>query len=681
MENNRKKIFRTKHIFGAEYVISDKTDKRRNNIVGMDGGKYCIEKNDLLNCIESALSRKIRMISPVYQIEENTICWMDVDHLENETIENFQKICSNFLNVRYGEAFDDFYYITKNQSKNRFHIYYPEIILSMQSLKILWDQINHEFKKRTQQKQYPIDTSCSNLRIDGFWRYNGNSYDRDTHYAPYYCSNGNFTLNRKFYEDTYPIKDKTVKCTKISKNFNRNYFDFSQSFNTNNMDTDDDDEFCTKSLNDEQIESLDTTVLSPLEDNTMDGYVSTTTIDTMLSTDFNSQSNSSLNSGPDSSLNSGPNSSLNSQQNSSLDTSFNSRFDKSFDIDGDDNTPKESYHGEDVENLLNTQYASYNQKFMQKNTVKRITIYNKNTKSERVLFDLSKKAIDRYCPFQKTTHHKNNGYYALYPKKGLFERKCWKCEDRFYNLWTDTKTYNGIGGYNEGLDELWTDTDVGKFYVKRNANIIYCEDIRATSKSKNGSFFWFNEENGIWMLDRKDKKLKKHVMNDFRNWVKKLIHQKLRNAKNDEQKKAILQQRRSLNSRMGNSQSIEGIISAIRLEVDIENRDIEFDQNPEYIVSKSKQVWDVAKNKMVIPKKEEYVTDLRKMAIDIKPINAERKKYIEDEIINTIWPVKNERELMLKYYSTTLVGKSIKKFMINLGIIYIFFFFFFTFFF
>ena len=151
-ENLNGNVYRTRQLF-EELQLIDKKDKRICNIVGMDGGKFHVEREELFNRILYAKDvRNIKMLSPVYQIENKTFCWMDVDYLENESIENFQKICSNFLNEKYDELFRDYYYITKNRSKNRFHVYYPDIILTKTALKILWDQINDEFKKKIKTK-------------------------------------------------------------------------------------------------------------------------------------------------------------------------------------------------------------------------------------------------------------------------------------------------------------------------------------------------------------------------------------------------------------------------------------------------------------------------------------------------------------------------------------------------
>ena len=157
---------RTKHVF-KNYEIDHETNDYNFN--AMDGGKFNIESNEVIDHL--LLLRKLEMhrIALVFNITDKSKFFMDVDYLNSdEKIEKLMTITMKVLGETYNDDLLKKYYITKSERMNRYHIFLPDIVLIKERLKMIWIEINSECKKqgfngyfdrKTGKTKYPIDTA------------------------------------------------------------------------------------------------------------------------------------------------------------------------------------------------------------------------------------------------------------------------------------------------------------------------------------------------------------------------------------------------------------------------------------------------------------------------------------------------------------------------------------------
>ena len=117
--------------------------------------------------------------------------------------------------------------------------------------------------------------------------------------------------------------------------------------------------------------------------------------------------------------------------------------------------------------------------------------------------------------------------------------------------------------------------------------------------------------------------------------------------------------------KLGDFKNIKNILEALKTLCIV---DVDLDNNPWYIVTEN-MVWDLKNNKKVIPRKDEYITNTQTTRWKKLPFDKDIDKYIEDNIFRKLFPDDEERNVLLYYLATALNGKTLKRFLINLGMI------------
>ena len=698
---------RTRHAF----------DNCRNsgeyNHVGMDGGKYYVEKERLIKTLLILKRNGISYNSIVPQIRNKTIFFCDVDHLnENEKIEEILKLIKQFLAKEYDGEFIDNFYITKSKSLHRFHIYFPDIILTKSRLDFFWNDLNVMFLNEGFRgklvkgiKKAPIDTSViGGVRYDGFYKFNPEKsrYIENTEYFPYLTKNGsNFKLDLTFYSKTYLLIDEHVDCTRIIKkspNSSRNETsipsDNSQSLNTDNNN------------------SMNISLVSTLEYSDLDGISS---VDDDIVFNYENDTNSSNNLVPN--FNSNDTIIFSGKSDDEDDDLMRQDFDKNIDqnhntmrnlkksdsgeVENDelmkrnlrkrceDNHNKmknlkkyksneiEEFFGDDAYDFLIENYP-FVLKSIKGHQLQRVARMYKETPREITIISLGKTPKDRKCPFTKRVHRRNNTYYIWIEKTGKLQHRCHHgdCNGKFTTVYTKNEViFSQVANdlnFDEDSDEeiekddLWTDIDVALVYLEMNKNLMYSERV-SSRKGEDGMFFHFDERRGIWKADRGSYVLKKDLAKNFKKYIKLRWRKKISEAGTDEFKKSLQTQKALLMRKLGDFKNIKNILDALKTLCIV---NVELDTNPWYIVANN-MVWDLQKNEKVIPKKEEYVTNTMTTGFDIVPFNEEIDEEIHNKLFKRLFPNDEERATILYYLSTTLNGKILKRFLINLGMIFL----------
>ena len=709
--------YRTQHIFGdfQNYV--------EFNHVGMDGGKFYIEKERLIKTLLVLKKKGLLFHSLVPQIKNKTIFFCDVDYLnENEKIERILVLTKKFLVKEYGVEFIDNFYITKSRTLHRFHIYFPDIILKKDRLNIFWDELNSIFLENNFKGQWikgtkkaPIDTNVSGgIRYDGFCKYNKVRYEKNTEYLPYLTKNGsNFELDFTFYNNTYLLIDDQVECTKIKKKI------------PNSLRIDEDltqSDYSQSLLNGDNSNSITTSCVSTLDYSELDGVSSTFDDDNQVIDQYlqTNSSNSRDLSGfgnynettdnlikyddkEDDSMDDGNHKTMENlkKQNDDDDEDEDDDIDINRNLrkfnDGNHDTMKnlkkrneenydkmeklrksgsneiEEYFGTDAYDFLTEQYP-FILSTIKGHRITKVGRMYKNTPRELSFIHLSKTRKDRTCPFTDRVHRKNNTYFMWIEKGGILQHRCFnaECKGRFMTVYTkDDVIYSQVVNdldFDESDDEieqddLWTDIDVALVYLEMNPDLMYSMDVSV--KGQEGMFFHFDKEKGIWKSDKGSHVLKKDLAKNFKKYIKKRWKKKISEAVNDEEKKKLVNQRSLLMRKLGDFRNIKNILDALKTLCIVQ---VELDKNPWYIVANN-MVWDLKNNKKVIPRKDEYITNSMTTRFDIVPFDEEMDQYIHDMLFKKLFPNDQERETLLYYLSTTLNGKTLKKFLINLGMI------------
>ena len=597
-------IHKTKHLFQE---IED-PDGQYNH-VGMDGGKFLLEKKEVIEKLLKCREYGVFFIGLVPIIKDHDKCkfFFDVDHLaENQTIEDVMSTCMNVLQHKYDDNLLTKDYITKSQCRNRYHVYLPQIILRKQSLKMLWDEINAKFINN---EPKPIDTSASALRYDGFWRFDSKKtkrFERDSHYLPY---KNRFKLDAEFYSDTYLLVNDDVPISKVKSKFTRNSEYISQ------------DNLSSQLIN--HNHSINST---------------------------NSQSTSdhvSHDAWTDSSA---------SNQQSAI----------SQDID--DSEGKTYSTETEIAELLHGKYSFLNHSF-HGYKIKKIIVHRENMENENVVFSCGKGVKDRTCPFTGNVHRQNNIYFVYQAKKAILKQKCQsaRCKNKWNVVYDKFAYFDELADSDDEMDdtdddELWTDADLAIKYLEFNPNdIIYSTNVK--SKNADGMFFIWNEDSGIWQKDVGMYKLKRQITGKFRKYMKRHFKERIGKCSNQGRRQGLWKAKATVNSKLGDYSKIGGVINAIKTEC----QNVEqLDPNDYYVVCQN-GVYDLVKQKKVKPRRDEYVTNCHVTNFDIQPVNDEDVEYLFENLISRLFPDEEQRETQLIYISTILNGKTLKKFLINLG--------------
>ena len=140
-------------------------------------------------------------------------------------------VCLKVLREGYKDNLLTNRYITKSKSKNRYHVYLPQIILTKRTLTLLWFYINDSFENN------PIDASPFGLRYDGFFKFDTKITQKFAPNTEYESYKNQFTLDKKFYSDTYLFADNDAKVSEIDVKFDlklsRNYSTTAKDFEGN----------------------------------------------------------------------------------------------------------------------------------------------------------------------------------------------------------------------------------------------------------------------------------------------------------------------------------------------------------------------------------------------------------------------------------------------------------------
>lgn len=500
-------------------------------------------------------------------------------------------------------------------------------------------------------------------------------YEKNTEYLPYLSKNGNFELDSTFYDDTYLLVDDQVECSKYRNRKRRAPF---RSIDDDILTQNENSQSHNSDTLSSQIPSLNYSGLSNVSsfdvddvDEDIDLLLNDDDIDLGYDTTTNSREmeNSQNVQNPE---NSGKS---NDFQHCGSERKDDEDVNKVRDLKKNKLGPSEEYFGEKAYDFLKEKRPKLLE-IMKKHKITKIGRFRKNTANEILFFHLSKETEDRRCPFTGRVHRSNNTYYVWMEKTESLQHRCHgtECKKRFHTVYMKEDALysqiimNEIGdGYNDNqvmdTDDLWFDIDLAELYLEMNQNLMYSTKVRV--KGQDGMFYHFDEKLGIWKSDKGSHVLKKDLATNFKKYIKKKWQEKIYCAIDDGAKKRILNQKVTLMRKLGDFRNIKNILEAVKTLCIVEE---ELDSNPWYIVTKN-MVWDLENNKKVIPRKDEYVTNTQTTRFNKLPFDEEIDKYIDDNIFRKLFPNDKEREIFLLYLCTALNGKTLKKFLINLGMI------------
>lgn len=657
--NHKANITRTYHVFGAHVV--NKNDFPLYNFVSMDRRNYHFDNEDkLFATCEHLIENKHILCSLVPRIGVNTIFFCDVDFLgDEETIENVLEHMNTILSKKYDEQFLKQIWVTKSKSFHKYHVYVPGIILEKNELDTIWNDINDECKAKGMKGKYhqktnswklPIDTSCTfGLRLDGFEKYNKqtNRYERNTSYEPYFKSSQgwqfldeDFFLDKNFFCETNLLIDELVDVTR-TKNQKRSIY--ANQSNTNNASSLSQSEPSSTKVNSSNSNTNNSTIQS-LDNSFNDSIVTMESINT-------------------------------SSQFSDLEEEINNI----------------SFYGKQALDYLNQNFNFFMHKLVGHN-IKRIDITNKDTTNETIFIHCGKNQRDRTCPLRNRVHRSNNIYYIWFANKQELHVRCHNPEcskrrkssiivyktvssreiasqltdngdDDEMAMDRDDLVVNDYDDDDDDEDDLWTDIDIGELYFKLNPDILYSTQFKFKPKD-DGTFFHYNTKYGLWIADRGAHTLKRNLSTKFKKQIKIKWNQKIANETDQYKRKILISQKKLLRKKLGDWGNVKNVLETLKTLCIKE--EVELDSNPMYFIAND-VVFDLETQTVVIPKKEEYITNTRKASWDFQKFDQEMDTYIHDKLFKKLFPDENQRETICVYLSTILNGKTLKKFCVNLG--------------
>lgn len=608
------------------------------NWVAIDGRRFFIAKDTVISRSLILREKKWFFNSLVPFIQDKSIFFCDIDYLgQNETIEEVIQYINKVLSDVYDQHLLEEIWITKSESKTgRYHVYLPQIIVTKKKLPILWNEINTLCREKGMKGRYdtksgrwkmPVDEECTQgIRLDGFDKFNKETrrYDTNTKYLPYLRSEDGqnfeeFHLDKTFYERTYLLVDDDETSSGQKRSLHSNESPFaSQISTTSNSNNNSSFEF------DSQIPTLDHSLLQ----------------------------------------------------------------------DTTETTDSESIHHVTFRNHDAVKYlTSHHQCVMDElaeHKISKIDIQNIGQNDELIRISCGKTPKDRYCPFVKKTHKSNNVWFMWVNKTKELHLNCNKCKRKKphkiklprqrtpdlsqifsqFSQVDDMENTEDDEIQNSEIEErsagLWTDIDIAALYLEFHRNLIYTTNFKFKhAKKSDGTFFHYDKSSGIWMGDKGSYILKKDLATKFKIYMQRIFNQKIRNEHDEEKLKSLRNQRSLINRKLGDMKNIKGILDGLKT-LCIQD-EIDLDQNEWYFVANNK-VMDLRTNQLVIPKKDDYVTNITKAHFDIVPFDEEKNKYIDDMIFKKLFPDPSERRTVLIYLSTILNGKTLKKFCVNLGL-------------
>lgn len=194
--------YRTYYTFRKEQTLNDEFYDH----VAIDGGNYSIPKEKLVNKLTNLINANATFSSLVPVIREASLFFMDVDKLTTECcINKVLSAADAVIAEKFGEQAVE-KIITKNESLEKYHVYYTQVVVKKQILKPLWFEINKRLKNNA------LDLSCTALRYDGFVKFNKHtrSYELGTRY---FRQDGG-QLDIDFFNVTY-LPRKNADCTAL----------------------------------------------------------------------------------------------------------------------------------------------------------------------------------------------------------------------------------------------------------------------------------------------------------------------------------------------------------------------------------------------------------------------------------------------------------------------------------
>ena len=630
----KKRINRTNDAFG-EYR---KNPEEAYNHVGMDFGRFQIPKTIVCQRLAMHYQNGIKMIGLVPLIKKFCKFFIDVDYISGKcNIHTFFKKANDYVEKTWGKDYTSTIFVLKSRTEYKFHIYYPKIIVNKNALIYHWKYMNKLFDDCK-----PIDENATSLRFEGFWKFDSKitkRYLANTDYHPFKLeSTEKFEINEQFYQQTYlPIDDECTATEVINTPLeNDEQFQTSQSFTTIN----DQSEILEESRYSEIESEVDMDWQQTQASHHTSSQLSTSTVNLsqITSTSF-SEFNSNLD-----------------NSNLSLPTDLESNNSQDGLIIG---VNPVNVFGIEITNLMNTKYKEL-KPYLTEHTISKLQIHNQNTPKEIVTFCLGKTDKDRYCPFQQRRHHQNNNYFVWNLKSGSLRRKCHnnRCKNKYEIVFSKQTIFDNC------MDEedMTADADLCTQYLKFNPNVMYSTKYK--TKNSDGCFFHYNEQTGIWERDINSYKLKQHLQQDFRKFLFEKLNKKIEDSRNSmEVRKFHLSQKREINKKLGNQTPTNNVINALKTYC--KSKD-DLDGNPDYIVVENGVV-DLVKQELVIPQREELVTDICVANVKFEERDEEKITHINKDLINKLFILEDVRNVVLKYMSTTLDGRVLKKFLINLG--------------
>ena len=255
--------------------------------------------------------------------------------------------------------------------------------------------------------------------------------------------------------------------------------------------------------------------------------------------------------------------------------------------------------------------------------------------------------IDCKCPFGEN-HLNNNRYLTI--TTNYIKLRCWsdKCNDKEQVVWQQNQ--------KDEIHITTTDDNLAKLFKRfYGDDFIY---VYEDDEGKSGSFYYYNKK--YWVYDKNNKHISLSIANDFYLKLDELVNTKFVKKQNPD----ILKLKKSL-LKLQSQNKILNVIARLKHHL---HKDITFDTNPYYIVFNN-GVYDLKNFKFITnTDKKQYVSNFMNTGYDYQEKDDTLMLQFQNNYINKVLINPQDDKLtFLKFFSTCLLGKRYKKFIIANG--------------
>ncbi len=662
--NTRQKL---QYEFGNRVLYNkDKYEDNKCDVVAMDRGKFVIKDtigisvfNDYL---VDQLNKGDRRFAAVQSMHANdiSIVWFDIDNLYDFNISDIVKTITDTIYKKYPRDLNVIkrsIYITKRKNMDKFHIYVNGLNLKRSTRKELWESVNTSLGENV------IDVNATNIRFDGFLKYEQNKYTPDSYYAVVTNANQKISWSL-FYSKVNILQTHESQGWVLSKTRTLP-LSHSMSFESNNNNN-------NNNAND---------ILSDNECNNKNGK--------NLHMSDNNNSNSQMNG------------EFKEHEYSDNDNDYLSDYSSNGDVvrssdDDDDIVPDmftyENHFNSEISNLTDAlSQTSVSgvltgdtkdemercttpevNKIMQTITINyphlATTLYEydidkiaKKSKSI-IIFSCSKSEKSRKCPFiPDHTHTKASNYIVYYTNQGKLVLKChaMQCLSESRIIWTSYMSQQNLNK-NELLEGTGTDKQICELFTEfDDGNYLY-----SFCDGDPKGFYFYNGK--FWQHDEENLHIIKHVSTEFSQWCKNKFNDLIDRTDDPTTRDRLMASRKNVIQACEMTFKQSGFKEMLKSHIPMCKRK-RWNSLPDKLVFPN-GVLDIQTREFGASEKNEYIND--NMCMGCLYVQRD-DQFIQDVLItrvfSKVFPIEAHMWSYLMYLSLALEGRNRRHCAINIG--------------